>query len=357
MNNSSKKTPTELRERYLQAVRFWLPKAHQDDILPELSEDLRSQIEEKETELVRPLDEAEMAAILKRCGSPIVVASRFQSQQYLIGPAFFPVYKFVLKMVLLWILIPVFTFIITPVNLVNTGGNWGLTVARTLGALWTGGFIAAGVITLVFAVLERTQLQLGLADKWDPRSLPPVLKPEQRASQRKTICELAFAFIGLLWILLVPTFPVLILGPAASFLKPVPIWHTFYLPLVLLATASVIRAWIGLFKPHWTWSLRGAQVLTTVVTMLLLRSIIAAAVHAAKAGSPAFVVLADPAAASAELRRVAAIVNASIFLSLPAAWLGLSIAAVIQSWELVRHFRKRGFVALQVLASGKKLFF
>src|SRR2546427_8606283 len=104
MNNSSKKNPTELVERYLQAVRFWLPKAQQEDILAELSEDLRSQIEEKETELGRPLDEAEMAAILKRCGSPIVVASRFQSQQYLIGPALFPVYKFVLKMVLLWIL-------------------------------------------------------------------------------------------------------------------------------------------------------------------------------------------------------------------------------------------------------------
>ena len=46
MNNSSKKKPTELLERYLQAVRFWLPKAQQEDILAELSEDLRSQIEE-----------------------------------------------------------------------------------------------------------------------------------------------------------------------------------------------------------------------------------------------------------------------------------------------------------------------
>src|SRR5207249_2273109 len=124
---------------------------------------------------------------------------------------------------------------------------------------------------------------------------------------------LAFAFIGLLWILLVPTYPVLILGPAAAFLKPGPIWHTFYLPLVLLVTASVIRAWIGLVKPQWTWFLPVTQLLTTVITMLLLRSIIAVAVQAANAGSPAFVVLADPAAASAELRRVAAIVNASIF--------------------------------------------
>ena len=31
----------ELIDRYLQAVRFWLPKAQADDIIAELSEDIR----------------------------------------------------------------------------------------------------------------------------------------------------------------------------------------------------------------------------------------------------------------------------------------------------------------------------
>ena len=66
----------ELLDRYLQAVRFWLPKAQQEDLLAEFGEDLRSQIEDKETELGRPLDKGEMSAILKRCGSPMMVASR-----------------------------------------------------------------------------------------------------------------------------------------------------------------------------------------------------------------------------------------------------------------------------------------
>ena len=39
----------ELLDRYLQAVRFWLPKAQRDDIAAELSEDIRSQIEERES--------------------------------------------------------------------------------------------------------------------------------------------------------------------------------------------------------------------------------------------------------------------------------------------------------------------
>src|SRR5215475_15228174 len=97
----------ELLDRYLQAVRFWLPKAQQDDIIAELSEDLQSQIDDKEEELGRCLDKEEVSAILKRCGSPILVASRYRPQTYLIGPALFPIYAFVLKMVLLFIMVPV----------------------------------------------------------------------------------------------------------------------------------------------------------------------------------------------------------------------------------------------------------
>ena len=52
----------ELLERYLQAVKFWLPKEQKSDIIAELSEDLRSQIEERETVLGRKLSEAEVEA-------------------------------------------------------------------------------------------------------------------------------------------------------------------------------------------------------------------------------------------------------------------------------------------------------
>ena len=38
----------ELIDRYLQAVKFWLPETQKEDIIAELSEDIQSQIEEKE---------------------------------------------------------------------------------------------------------------------------------------------------------------------------------------------------------------------------------------------------------------------------------------------------------------------
>src|SRR6516225_5174904 len=106
---STPQNSLELVDRYLQAVRFWLPKTNrQQDLVAELGEDLRSQNEEKEMELGRPLDKKEISEVVKRCGAPMLVASRLGPKRHLIGPTLFPIYWFVLKMVLLWILLPVF---------------------------------------------------------------------------------------------------------------------------------------------------------------------------------------------------------------------------------------------------------
>jgi hypothetical protein len=94
MSKIFSRNPSELVDRYLQAVRFWLPKSHrQEDLIDELGEDLRSQIDEKESELGHQLDEAEMSAMLKRCGSPMMVAGRLGPQRHLIGPGLFPIYE------------------------------------------------------------------------------------------------------------------------------------------------------------------------------------------------------------------------------------------------------------------------
>ncbi len=73
----------ELIDRYLQAVRFWLPKSKQQQgLIAELGEDLQSQVDAREEELGRALTRTEVSDILKRCGSPMVVASRLGPQRY-----------------------------------------------------------------------------------------------------------------------------------------------------------------------------------------------------------------------------------------------------------------------------------
>ena len=96
----------ELIDRYLQAVKFWLPKNQKQDIIAELSEDLRSQIEDREAELGRKLNESEVADLLKQRGRPVLVANRFLPQDSLIGPVLFPIYLFVLKLVAVFYMVP-----------------------------------------------------------------------------------------------------------------------------------------------------------------------------------------------------------------------------------------------------------
>src|SRR5690349_15420532 len=94
----------ELLDRYLKAVGKYLPEAQREDILKELSEDIRSEMEEKESELQRPLTKGEQEAILKQRGNPIILASRYRQDhrsvafgRQLIGPVLFPFYIKVLS--------------------------------------------------------------------------------------------------------------------------------------------------------------------------------------------------------------------------------------------------------------------
>ncbi|MEQ1933293.1 MAG: hypothetical protein ABL962_05370 [Fimbriimonadaceae bacterium] len=70
----------EQLNRYIYAVRCWLPPKQKDAAL-ELYEDLLSQIEDREAEYGRPLAEQEIAEILRRCGHPLIVASRYLPEE------------------------------------------------------------------------------------------------------------------------------------------------------------------------------------------------------------------------------------------------------------------------------------
>lgn len=56
----------QIVDRYLESVKDCLPKTEADDIIKELSENISSQIEDKEGELARPLTDSPAA-----CGQPL----------------------------------------------------------------------------------------------------------------------------------------------------------------------------------------------------------------------------------------------------------------------------------------------
>ena len=67
-----------LVERYVRAVRDFLPRGQQDDITNELSDSIQSRFEDEAAARGRPLTEDEQVAILRSLGHPMAVAARYR---------------------------------------------------------------------------------------------------------------------------------------------------------------------------------------------------------------------------------------------------------------------------------------
>jgi hypothetical protein len=323
----------ELFQRYLQAVKFLLPRAQQEDIVKELSEDIRSQTEDKEAEVGRPLNEIEQIAILKHYGHPLIVASRYRQApvQYLIGPVLFPFYWFVLRTLLL---IALGVCVLNSIAML-TSGEPLRQLLNSVPAYARTALPAFGWITLMFAVLDFLEAKFRLLDRlnrcWDPRSLPLLAKqPQVRRSE--SIFGLLAGLVYVIWLLAVPYYPYLIFGPAASVLKLTPVWHRFYLPVVVLALGGLAQAAVNFARPDWTWLRAATRLVSNVVGLIILRSIL-------NKTYPFVTAIAASGTTGAHYEMLAATVNVFIALALAGVAIGLLIALVPNAWLCLSELR------------------
>jgi len=251
----------DLVERYLHAVRFWLPRGQQDDIAAEISEDIRSQIEEQEGKLGRKLTELEMESVLKERGSPLSVANRYRPQQYLIGPTLFPVYRFVVIIVALCFLVP---WLLTWIGLAIFDPHYHVNLGRTFGPLWgtfwADMFVSFGVVTVVFAVLERVKPSF-FFENWNPRKLPPVRDPNRIRRVDSTV-EVGVNLVFVVW-WLTDMWSTTIFDHAGVRITLAPVWKYFLWAFLLIAIANIILAAINLARPYWTWLRASIQLVLT----------------------------------------------------------------------------------------------
>jgi hypothetical protein len=222
----------ELLDRYLQAVKKHLPWQRQDDILAELRVNLESQLEDREAELGRPLTTREAEDWLKQIGPPIQIAARYQPQQYLIGPAIFPTYWYVMKLVSVWAM--AVYGIVSAIQIFSADNP---TWTSALEALLRAPVVllnTATWVTLTFAVLELVVANYpgvwpgipGYPVDWSPAKLPALEKDgapgNKPRSHAQAIAQVIFGFVFLGWLLLIPQYPYLLMGPGAGFLRASP---------------------------------------------------------------------------------------------------------------------------------------
>jgi hypothetical protein len=246
----------ELIERYLQAVKFWLPRQQKDDIIAELSADIYAQVEERETALGRKLTEAEVEEILRQRGHPLLVANRFLPQESLIGPVFFPIYRFVLKIfafgyllpaTLVWIGLMIFS---PSYRFEQTHASWFGAFASLFSYLWFTTCLVVVPLTIAFVVLERQQDRVRFFDRWNPRKLPVARNPNLIPRSTSSF-ELAVSLIFFLWFAFNLHSTVVPIGLTVA-ISLNPQWLWFFWGYLLLAMVNASLAGLNLMYPFWT---------------------------------------------------------------------------------------------------------
>lgn len=240
----------ELIQRYLHAIEFWLPRSQKKDIIAEISEDLHSQIEEREAQLGRSLSDAELEALLKQRGNPMLVANSYLPRQSLIGPALFPLYKFVLKIAVLCWPLPASVVFVTVQRIQHPEIAWIKTIGETAGWLWSVLFTGAAVITLAFAALERVNAKTHFLENWNPRKLPPVRDPNQ-ITRLSSALEIAANLAAFAFLICYAFSPQILDGPTVR-VSLNPLWSYFVSALLITSLLNTVLAAVNLMRPYWT---------------------------------------------------------------------------------------------------------
>src|SRR6185312_814406 len=254
----------ELIERYLQAVKFWLPKKQQDDIIAELSEDLRAQLEEREAELARHLTEPEIEDLLRRRGSPARVALGYLPQRSLIGPVLFPIYIFVLKIVtLVSFLLPLAVGLIAGMisraagHMPGTG--WTPPFAALIKSDWNSWLGGMATVTLVFAIIERMSAKEKLFANWNPRKLPPLRSAHTIPRFNSIFAISGLACLLIFWVLEMA--PPLALRLGNFHIVMTPEWTFVFWAVLTLSSSTFVLEIINLLRPWWTMQRAGARLI------------------------------------------------------------------------------------------------
>jgi hypothetical protein len=315
----------EILESYLRAVKRCLPRAQSDDIIKELSDELRSQLEEQQSALGRPLTDEETMAFFKQQGDPMTVARRYRQDHRslslgweLIGPELFPMYLIMLSFNL--------TLSIAAVIVVSMI----IHAPITLNAFIVPVLAQIICLTVVFTVLNLIRRKFPHPWYYPPAELAPMLP----VSKWYSLIGLIMWSMVAIWWLALPHYQQLILGSGAAHLRLASTWHRFYVPILLLVLASISQRILSLFRPNWTWVVPVVRVLINAAAVPILCVLMFK--------SPTFVVLGDGIQSTPHYQQLVDNFNGMIRWGIlgPWLWFYTGISAIVYAWYAVPHFRR-----------------
>lgn len=315
----------DILESYLKAVKRCLPRAQSDDIIKELSDELRSQMDEQQSALGRQFSDAEMMAFFKQHGDPMTVARRYRQDHHslslgweLIGPELFPMYLILLSFNLTLTVGAVF------------GVSLLMHVPITFDAFIVPVLAQIICLTVVFTILNLIRRKYPQPWYYPPAELAPMIPISRWYS---LVGMIMWATVAVWW-LAVPHFPKLILGSGAAYLKLAPTWHRFYVPILLLVLASISQRVVSLIHPTWTWVVPVMRMLINTAAVPILCVLMFK--------SQTLVVLADGIQSTPHYEKLVENFNGLIRWGIlgPWLWMYAGISAIVYAWYSIPHLRR-----------------
>ncbi|MEV6367499.1 permease prefix domain 1-containing protein [Micromonospora musae] len=245
---------TSLTDRYLAATLRTVPAARREEISTELRGSIEDMIDGRRAD-GRDAEAAERE-VLTELGNPAKLAARYADRRLqLIGPTYYLAWERLMKLLLSFV--P--AVVALAVGLAEgTDGNGGDAIGKAVVAAIQTTVNIGFWVTLVFAVLERTNAKLDLPE-WTVDQLP-----EDHTNRQIGLVDLA-ASVG--WLVLVIAYL-----PIQHFRSFVPdndggnlpivdpaLW-SFWLPFLMVVLVASIGLEFAKYRAgHWTWPLVGVN--------------------------------------------------------------------------------------------------
>ncbi len=235
-----------LVDRYVAAIGRELPPKGAPEITAELKDVLLSKIEDRESELGRPMTDKEVEQMLIDFGHPLIVAGGYRKTQYLIGPELFPMWIATMRMVLM--IGGAILLVGLVVNAASTNSTPVWVLQQVLAAFWPAFIWVFGIVTLVFAFNERMgRYRFKLA--FNPRQLPPVRSPGRK--RFNLMAEIGMSLVVLLWWTGLLKFRAWLPTPPAIDVHLASTWAPFYVPVIVYTVAEIGVGLLALARPGW----------------------------------------------------------------------------------------------------------
>jgi hypothetical protein len=224
-----------LTDRYIAATLRAVPEKQR----PDIEKELRASIADAVDDLIEAGSKPTAAEreVLVELGDPIRLAASYADRPlYLIGPALFPDYLRLLR-VLLWVVVPIVVVVLLAVGVLQ-GLTFGGIVGSAIGTAITVGVHICFWTTLVFAIIERTPTMAKPLVAWSPDMLMDV--PAKRRSFGELVASVVTVVLVVALLLLSPILTTVTdaNGDPVGILQP-ELWQ-FWVPyLVVLAAIGI----------------------------------------------------------------------------------------------------------------------